>query len=154
MIKDMASPLLTPAKMVPPPVKAPPSAKVIPATVQAPAPARAIITCDASSLAGLPSGRYSQWDAELEVLPGGKVVVPDTPYLAGSGAFTDVCVGNAVRMAGIGLGDAIDMAGARPRDLLGLPAWDLAVGSTAPLLLFDWEPGGDVVVQGVIGGRP
>jgi N-acetylglucosamine-6-phosphate deacetylase len=115
-------------------------------------PARSIITCDASSLAGLPPGRYPQWDMELEVLPGGKVVVPGTPFLAGSGAFTDVCVGNTIRMAGVGLQNAIDMAGARPRELLALPTWELAVGSTAPLMLFDWEPGGDLIVRNVIGG--
>ena len=41
-------------------------------------PARTILTCDASSLAGLPPGRYREWDQEFEVLPSGKVVVPGT----------------------------------------------------------------------------
>ncbi|MGH7171461.1 MAG: N-acetylglucosamine-6-phosphate deacetylase, partial [Gemmataceae bacterium] len=36
-------------------------------------PARTILTCDASSLAGLPPGRYRQWDQELEVLPTGRI---------------------------------------------------------------------------------
>ena len=84
-------------------------------------PARAVLTCDASSLAGLPPGVYREWDQQFEVLPGGKVVVPGTSYLAGSGVFTDACVGWAVRHAGVGLRDAVDMAGARPRELLGLP---------------------------------
>lgn len=118
--------------------------------LRAKTPARAIITCDASSLAGLPPGRYREWAAELEVQPGGKVVVPGTPFLAGSGVFTDACIGHVIRTAGVGLRDAIDMAGARPRALLGLPPWELAVGRATPLVLFDWEPGGDMVVREVL----
>jgi N-acetylglucosamine-6-phosphate deacetylase len=113
-------------------------------------PARSVVTCDASSLAGLPPGRYAEWGTEFEVLPGGKVVVPGTPFLAGSGVFTDTCVAHVMRAAGVGLRDAIDMAGARPRELLGLPAWELAAGSQAPLMLFDWEPGGEVVVRDIV----
>jgi N-acetylglucosamine-6-phosphate deacetylase len=82
---------------------------------------------------------------DLEVQPGGRVVVPGTPFLAGSGVFTDSCVSNAIRMAGVSLADAIDMASARPRELLGLRPAGL------PMMLFDWEPGGDLVVRDVFG---
>jgi N-acetylglucosamine-6-phosphate deacetylase len=99
-------------------------------------PARAVLTCDASSLAGLPPGRYEEWGEVFEVLPDGKVVVPGTSYLAGSGVFTDACVGWAVRHAGVSLRDAIDMASARPRELLGLP------DELTDLMLFEYEPGG------------
>jgi N-acetylglucosamine-6-phosphate deacetylase len=84
-------------------------------------PARTVLTCDASSLAGLPPGRYTEWGDEFEVLPSGKVVVPGTSYLAGSGVFTDTCVSWALRRVGVTLRDAVEMAGARPRELLGLP---------------------------------
>lgn len=110
-------------------------------------PARAIITCDASALAGLPPGRYREWDTDLEVLPTGKVVLSGTPYLAGSGVFTDACIPVVLRAAGLSLREAIDMAGARPRELLGLSAWELTAGSRSPLMLFDWEPGGPFVVR-------
>lgn len=113
-------------------------------------PARTILTCDASSLAGLPPGRYGEWDQTFEVLPEGKVVVPGTSYLAGSWAFTDLCVGNAVRLAGVSLADAVDMAGARPRELLRLPPRRLQVGMPAELVLFDWEEGGAVRVRETI----
>ena len=113
-------------------------------------PARSIITSDASSLAGMPPGRYAQWGTELEVLPGGKVVVPGTPFLAGSGVFTATCVGHAIRAAGVDLRDAIDMAGARPRELLGLPAWELVAGCRTPLMLFDWERGSELIVKMVL----
>src|SRR5262249_10180136 len=116
--------------------------------VRVKSPRRAIITCDASSLAGLPPGRYREWDTDFEVQPGGKVVVPGTPFLAGSGVFTDACAGNVMRMAGVGLADAIDMAGAR--ELLGLPPARLEPGSETPLILFDWEPGGEVLVRGLV----
>jgi N-acetylglucosamine-6-phosphate deacetylase len=120
-------------------------ASVVKSIVRVKTPARCVITCDASSLAGLPPGRYQEWGAELEVQPGGKVVVPGTPFLAGSGVFTDTCVANAVRMAGVSLADAVDMASARPRELLGLAPAGL------PMMLFDWEPGGDLVVRDVFG---
>ncbi len=117
-------------------------------------PQRTILTCDASSVAGLPPGRYKQWDTELEILANNKVVVPGTPYLAGSGAFTDLCVGNAVRFAGVTLTDAVDMAVARPRELLGLPPRILEPTAAADLVLFAWEPGQELrVLATVVAGE-
>jgi N-acetylglucosamine-6-phosphate deacetylase len=113
-------------------------------------PARMILTCDASSLAGLAPGRYREWDQDFEVLPGGKVIVSGTSYLAGSGVFTDVCIGNAVRMAGVSLAEAIDMVTLRPRQLLGLPAPGLEPGGPADFTLFNWEAGGDLGVRSTI----
>jgi N-acetylglucosamine-6-phosphate deacetylase len=83
-------------------------------------------------------------------LPEGKILVAGTPYLAGSWAFTDLCVSNAMHFAGVSLGDAVDMAGARPRALLGLPPRRLEVGMPAELMLFDWEEGGALRVKEVI----
>ena len=40
---------------------------------------RTLITCNASSLAGMPAGRYREWGTDLEVLSDGKVVVAGTP---------------------------------------------------------------------------
>jgi N-acetylglucosamine-6-phosphate deacetylase len=112
--------------------------------------ARLILTCDASPMAGLPPGRYRDWDQEFEVLASGKIIVPGTPFLAGSGAFTDLCVGNVMRFASVSLADAIDMASARPRELLGLPRRLLEAGQPAELMLFDWQPGGDIQVRDTI----
>jgi N-acetylglucosamine-6-phosphate deacetylase len=115
-------------------------------------PARTILTCDASSLAGLPPGRYGEWGQEFEVRPAGKVVVPGTEYLAGSWAFTDTCVANVIRVGGVGLRDAMDMAGARPRELLGLPAIRLSAGDPADLVLFDWQPTEALGIRAVLAG--
>jgi N-acetylglucosamine-6-phosphate deacetylase len=102
-------------------------------------PARTILTCDASSLAGLPPGRYREWDQELEVLAEGKIVVAESGFLAGSWLFTDRCIGQAVRDGGVSLPEAIDMASLRPRQLLGLPENKLEAGQPADLVLFDWD---------------
>jgi N-acetylglucosamine-6-phosphate deacetylase len=119
----------------------PPS--VVRCIIRVKTPARTVLTCDASSLAGLPPGRYREWDQDFEVHPAGKVVVSGTGYLAGSWAFTDLCVGNVIRFAGVSLADAVDMAGARPRQLLGLPPCRLEPGQPAELVLFDWQEGDD-----------
>jgi N-acetylglucosamine-6-phosphate deacetylase len=128
---------------------------VVRCMVRVKTPRRTILTCDASSLAGLPPGRYREWDQEFEVLPSGKIIVSATGYLAGSWAFTDLCIGNAIHFAGVSLRDAVDMAGARPRELLGLPPRRLQVGDPADVVLFDWEEGGDFrVTATLIGGGP
>jgi N-acetylglucosamine-6-phosphate deacetylase len=104
-------------------------------------PERMILTCDASSLAGLPAGRYREWDQELEVLGDGRVVVPDTPFLAGSGVFTETCVATMLNMGESSLSDVIAMASSQPRKLLGLEARRLESEQPADLILFDWQPG-------------
>jgi N-acetylglucosamine-6-phosphate deacetylase len=122
-------------------------------------PGRLIVTCDASSLAGLPPGRYTQVGKELEVLQGGKVVVPGTTFLGGSGAFTDSCLRVLLGLGEVGLGDAIDMAGARPRKLLRLPALELKEGMPADLILFEHGPGQpfelkETLIAGKLVARP
>jgi N-acetylglucosamine-6-phosphate deacetylase len=69
--------------------------------------------------------------------------VSESGFLAGSWSFTDHCIGQAVRHGGVNLWEAIEMASARPRQLLGLPVNCLEVGQPADLVLFEWEEGGD-----------
>jgi N-acetylglucosamine-6-phosphate deacetylase len=114
-------------------------------------PKRVILISDAGTFAGSPPGRYSDWGTEVEVLANGKIVVPGTPFLAGSGVFTDACVSGAIRHGGVSLSEAIQMASVRPRTLLGLPVPAVLTGSPGPFVLFDWQPGEDVVVRGVLG---
>lgn len=112
---------------------------VVRCLLRAKTPARTILTCDASSLAGLPPGRYVEWDQEFEVQANGKVVVAGTPYLAGSGVFTDACIAFVLANTETTLPQAIDMAGAHPRELLGLPARKIAPGEPADFVLFDHD---------------
>lgn len=123
---------------------------VVKCVVRAKGLGRTFLTCDAGSLAGMPPGRYREWGTDLDVLPSGKIVVAGTPFLAGSGHFTDVCVGNLIAFAGVSLADAVEMATAHPRQLLGLSVPTIAVGQPADLVLFDWEPGGPLAVRGVV----
>ncbi|VTS02237.1 n-acetylglucosamine-6-phosphate deacetylase : N-acetylglucosamine-6-phosphate deacetylase OS=Planctomyces maris DSM 8797 GN=PM8797T_21563 PE=3 SV=1: Amidohydro_4 [Gemmata massiliana] len=110
---------------------------------------RLLITSDVGSLAGMPPGRYREWGTDLEVLPSGKIVVAGTPFLAGSGHFTDSCVANVIRMTGMSLKDAVDLASVQPRRLLGLPVTRIEAGAPASLVLFDWKPGGEIAVREV-----
>jgi N-acetylglucosamine-6-phosphate deacetylase len=96
-----------------------------------------IITCDASGLAGLPPGKYSMWNQEIEILSSGKVVVPGTPFLAGSGSFTDDCVAHLMSLGVVSISQAIEMATNAPRKLLQLPEINIEAGSNANLILFD-----------------
>jgi len=123
---------------------------VVKSIVRAKGIERTLITCDASSLAGLPPGKYREWGADLEVLENGKVVLAGTPYLAGSSHFTDRCVANMIRFADVNLKDAVDMASLRPQQLLGLPMTKLEVGQPADLMLFDWRPGGELIVKNLM----
>jgi N-acetylglucosamine-6-phosphate deacetylase len=116
---------------------------------------RLIITCDASSLAGLPPGRYREWETDIEILPIGKIVVPHLGVMAGSWAFTEDCVSNMAAFTGIPLADAIDLAGAQPRKLLGLPPVRLEPGMPADLLHYDVDERGMLIVrQLIVAGSP
>jgi N-acetylglucosamine-6-phosphate deacetylase len=123
---------------------------VVKSIVRAKGVGRTMLTCDAGSLAGMPAGKYREWGTDLEVLPSGKIVVAGTPYLAGSGHFTDVCVANVIRFAGVTLAEAVEMASIRPRELLGLPVPTIEVGQPADLVHFEWEPGGEVRLKEII----
>ena len=107
---------------------------------------RVLLTCDVGPLAGMPPGKYRDWGNDLEVLPDGKIIVAGTPFLAGSGHFTDTCV-NTLLTIGVGLKDAIDLASVRPRQLFDLPVPEARVGDAGPWMLFEWEPGGTFRVE-------
>ncbi len=115
----------------------PPS--VLRCIVRVKTPARVILTCDASMLAGLPPGRYEQWGQQFEIQPEGKIVVPGTSFLAGSWALTDHCVRKMLQLGEASPADVLDMAGARPRELLGLPPRHLEVGEPADFVLYEGE---------------
>jgi N-acetylglucosamine-6-phosphate deacetylase len=112
-------------------------------------PARIILTCDASSLAGLPPGDYREWEQDLRILDEGKIIVRDSGFLAGSWHLTDACVSQFLQMTGLDLATGIDLASRKPRELLGLPPAELEVGASAELMLFDWTPGEGISVVGM-----
>lgn len=116
-------------------------AAVVKSIIRAKSPRRIVITCDASGLAGCKPGVYEYHGGRFEVLADGPIVIAgQRQMLAGSGQQTDVCVANAVRMAGVTLGEACDMASLAPARLLGLEEVRLRRGSRADLVLFRHDP--------------
>jgi N-acetylglucosamine-6-phosphate deacetylase len=121
---------------------------------------RSILVSDALFVAGLEPGVYHLPDgAAVELGPSGRLALQGTPYLAGAVAPLTVCVGNAVRHAGLTLTEATRMITANPSRLLGLPIGaghdSLRVGSTANLTVFTPAPNGfDVnVTRTIVTGR-
>lgn len=113
---------------------------VIRAIVRTKSPQNTIITCDAAGLAGCPPGRYTEGTMDVEILDDGRIVIAgQRQLLAGSSLSTDVCVGTAVRAAGVSLSDAWKMASLNPARLLGLEFPELRVGAVADLVLFDFD---------------
>jgi N-acetylglucosamine-6-phosphate deacetylase len=111
---------------------------------------RIILISDASEMAGLPPGRYGQWAQEVEVLPEGKIILCGQGVLAGSWLFTDQCVSRLAARCFAPPRAVLEMAGANPRRLLGLPVPTLAPGEPADVVLLDGELG---LMGSVIGGK-
>jgi len=99
-------------------------------------PTRTVLISDASSLAGLPPGRYQVWGSEFEVRPEGKVVLPGTGFLAGAAVFLDSCVNHVLKLGLVELRDVVEMASIRPRELLGLPIPRFDAGAPADFVFF------------------
>jgi len=106
---------------------------------------RTVLVSDAVAAGGLPPGIYEMFSGvTVELTASGRLQLQGTPYLAGAVAALPVCVANAVRHAGVTLGEAVRMVTANPAGLLGLPWTDgrdsVRVGSTANLTLFRQSP--------------
>ncbi|HEX8201069.1 MAG TPA: amidohydrolase family protein [Isosphaeraceae bacterium] len=100
--------------------------------VRAKTPGRVILVSDASPLAGLPPGRYGAWAVD----PSGKIVVADTPYLAGSNQALDVGLGHLIRHVGLTPAAALATVTSHPARLLGRPEPTLEPGRPADLVRF------------------
>jgi N-acetylglucosamine-6-phosphate deacetylase len=90
------------------------------AMVRAKTPARAVLVTDAVAPAGCAPGRYRIGLIEVELHADGRVTMLGSDRLAGSALSLDVAVGNAVRLAGVSLDDALAMASTLPARCLGL----------------------------------
>lgn len=116
-------------------------ASVVRSILFAKGPRKTIITCDASGLAGCSAGEYDYHGGRFEVLEEGKIVVAgQRQYLAGSAVQTDVCVAQMIKMTGVDLKTAWEMASSNPAELLGCEIATLDVGSPAELVLFAHDP--------------
>jgi len=98
---------------------------------------RCVLVSDLSGMAGLPPGRYSTNLCELEILPTGKMVLAgQQELLAGATLPVGEGVANGMRFAGLDLAQAIRLATAGPREVLGLDPISLTPGSRADLVVF------------------
>ncbi len=113
---------------------------------------RSILITDAVAAAGMPPGRYQLGHTEVELTDTGRVVLPGTPYLAGSAADMPLVIGRAVIDAGVSWQQAIMMAGSSPANLLGLSeAWPPEPGQSANAVELDWCPAsGKITIRRVV----
>jgi N-acetylglucosamine-6-phosphate deacetylase len=120
---------------------------------------RTVLVSDAISIAGFPPGDYELWDGTaVKLEPSGRLALKGTPYLAGSASALPACVTNAVRHAGVTLGDAVRTVTANPSRLLGLPPTDghetLRAGMAANLTVFRHDATSGVEVAAtIVAGR-
>ena len=106
---------------------------------------RTILVSDAVAVGGLPPGIYEMFSGvTVELTASGRLQLQGTPYLAGAVAPLPVCIANAVRHAGVTLGEAVRMVTANPARLLGLPWTDgresVRIESAANLTVFSQSP--------------
>jgi N-acetylglucosamine-6-phosphate deacetylase len=106
---------------------------------------RSYLVSDKTALGGMPPGIYDQpIGGRVEVGPDGRLSVMGTPYLAGASRPLKQDVALAIRMAGLTLADGLRLATVNPGKFVG-DRGRLAVGATADLMLFDWEPDADTL---------
>ena len=79
-----------------------------------------IVTADSSPLAGLPFGTYTLWDTKVEVTQEGRVGIPGSGLLAGSGCFTDECLRWLVHNVPLTLREAIPLCGPQTAKALAI----------------------------------
>lgn len=99
-------------------------------------PGNLVLTCDSSALAGCPPALYHMWERPIEVMSDGRVTIPGTQYLAGSGHFLDHCLRHAWMLDEWTPQDILHAATDAPRRLLGLPCIGLRLGDPADLVLW------------------
>ena len=111
---------------------------VVKTFVRAKTPQRCILVSDLSGQAGQPSGRYTSDFCDIEILPGGRLVVAgQTELMAGASEPLGTCVANVMHFAEVDLETAVRMAVHHPAELLGLEPGGLEPGDPADLILFD-----------------
>lgn len=103
---------------------------------------RAVLVTDAVAPAGCPPGRYRLGDQQVELKADGRVVLAGQDRLAGSALRMDRGVENLVRLVGLTLAEALDMATVNPARAIGLEGRQqgLAAGEWADLVEFRFEP--------------
>ncbi|GLV54015.1 N-acetylglucosamine-6-phosphate deacetylase [Dictyobacter sp. S3.2.2.5] len=117
---------------------------------------RSLLVSDAVAVAGLEPGIYQTVvGGQVELLPGGRLNLYNTPYLAGSTSSLPECIANVVRYAGLTLADAVRMASVNPVQLLGLDTLQrrgsVRSGAAADLTFFHIDQfSGELIIEATI----
>jgi N-acetylglucosamine-6-phosphate deacetylase len=117
---------------------------VVKCLVRGKTPERLVLISDITGMAGSAPGCYERSGlGQIEVLPDGRAVVAgQREYLAGATQPLHLGVTNVMRFAGVTLREAVDMASARPAQLLHCHRGRLAPGYAADLVQFHLPEGG------------
>jgi len=100
--------------------------------LRAKTPARSILVTDASSPAGAAPGRYKLGMQEVDLTADGRVVLAGQERLAGSALKMNDAIAHVIRVAGVSLNDAIEMATTQPARAVGL-------AERSGTVLFEWN---------------
>jgi len=98
---------------------------------------RSILVSDSVLLGGMKPGLYSVRGQKIEMLDSGRIVLPGTPNLAGSGSHLKECVEWVVRLGQVAHADAWTMASVNPARLMGFDEkLGIAQGAEATLAVY------------------
>jgi N-acetylglucosamine-6-phosphate deacetylase len=117
--------------------------------------ARSILVTDAVAPAMCKPGPYRLGDVEIELRTDGRVTMRGGERLAGSSLRMDHAIGNAMRVAGVSLGEAVEMATRNPARVGRIEgrARGLETGDRADLVRFVVEHGRLRVLETFVSGR-
>jgi N-acetylglucosamine-6-phosphate deacetylase len=118
---------------------------------------RCVLVTDASTPAACPPGRYVLGEQAVELSADQRVTLAGTGQLAGSALRMDRGVENLIRLAGLGLTDALRAATVNPARACRIPGRQqgLAPGDRADFVLFRFDPlaAAIEVAETWVGGR-
>ena len=118
---------------------------------------RAVLVTDASMPALAKPGPYRLGEVDVELTEDGRVVLRGGTRLAGSALRMDDAIGNVMRMAGVGLAEALAMATRNPARVGRIAGRQrgLAPGDRADLVLFRWDEAAHrmQLVETIVGGE-
>ena len=105
---------------------------------------RLVLVSDVALLGGLDPGLYKWGNLDMEVFPDGHLGLPGTSILAGAAHLLDWDVAHFMRFTNVSLGEAIRLCTINPARVLGMSGsyGRLEQGAPANLVMFRWEPEG------------
>jgi N-acetylglucosamine-6-phosphate deacetylase len=117
--------------------------------------ARSVLVTDASAPAGAKPGRYRLGRQDADLTEDGRVVLTGTNRLAGSALKMNDAVATVIRMAGITLREAVDMATVRPARIVRMEGRSkgLIAGERGDVVVFRARDGRVTVDSVYVDGR-